>query len=209
MQRGREIVNHINRAEKRVTKHRKELNMAENENTVETQATEVESNEELETLRAELEKSKAESARFKSAIDKLTKEAAEKKREERAKMSAEEQARAERDEEYTRLKEKAEADAKELNHLKAVTAYKSIESEIVEKLIGAIDDKDHNAIAGYINKIVEKAIKEKEAEWKKSRPDAVVGNGAFPTMTKEQIMAIPDEEEMIRQIALHKELFEH
>ena len=76
--------------------------MAENENTVETQATEVESNEELETLRAELEKSKAESARFKSAIDKLTKEAAEKKREERAKMSAEEQARAERDEEYTR-----------------------------------------------------------------------------------------------------------
>ena len=179
------------------------------ENTVVTNDAEVleTPNEEVEALKAELEKAKAESARFKNSIDKLTKEAAEKKREERARMSEEERIKAEQDEEFTRLKEKAEADAKELNHLKAVTAYKSVDDEVVEKLIDAIDDKDHLAIAGLIDKIVEKAIKEKEAEWKKSRPSAFVGDGSFPTMSKEEIMAIKDPIERHRKIAENIKLF--
>ena len=188
--------------------------MAENENTnVNNDATveeSVDTTVELESLKAEKEKMEADLKRYKASIDKLTKEAAERKREERAKMSEEEKIRAEREEEYTRLKEQAEKDAIELNHLKAVTAYKGqIDDDLVEKLIDAISDKDHNAIAGLIGKVVDKAVRDKEAEWKKSRPDAAVGNGGFPTMTVEQIMAIPDEEEKVRQIALHKELFEN
>lgn len=179
----------------------------EMKNTEVTTEETVDETVDVEGLKAEKEKLEADLKRYKASIDKLTKEAAEKKREERAKMTEEEKAKAEREEEYTRLKEKAEADAKELNHLKAVNAYKGIEDEIVEKLIEAVDDKDHAAIAALVEKVVEKTIKEKEAEWKKSRPGYAVGNGGFPTMTKEQILAIKDDEERIRQIALNKDLF--
>lgn len=165
------------------------------------------SNEEMEALKEELAKAQAETARFKASIDKLTKEAAEKKREERAKMTEEEKRKAEQEEEYIRLKEKAEQDARELNHLKAVTAYKGVEEEVVEKLIDAINDKDHTAISATIDKIVEKAIKEKEAEWKKSRPAAIMGDGSFPTMTKAEIMAIKDPIERQRRIAENINLF--
>ena len=81
------------------------------------------------------------------------------------------------------------------------------DDDLVEKLIDAISDKDHNAIAGLIGKVVDKAVRDKEAEWKKSRPDAAVGNGGFPTMTVEQIMAIPDREERRRAINENIELF--
>lgn len=165
------------------------------------------SNEELEALKAELEKAKAETARFKSSVDKLTKEAAEKKREERAKMTEEEKRKAEQEEEYIRLKEKAESDAKELNHLKAVTAYKDINSDDIEKIIDAVNDKDHNAIAAMIEKIVEKTVREKEAEWKKSRPSAFIGDGSFPSMTKEEIRAIKDPLERQQKIAENINLF--
>ena len=175
-----------------------------NEATVETEVT---TNEEVEALKAELERQKAETERFKASVNKLTKEAADKKREERAKMGEEERRKAEQEEEYIRLKEQAEADAKELNHLKAVTAYKGITEDVVEKLIDAISDKDHVAIAALINGEVEKAVKEKEAEWKRSRPGAFIGIGNAPTMTKEEILAITDPEEQAREIARHPELF--
>lgn len=186
-------------------------NMDENAK-VENQATEETTDlealkAEIEALKAENEKEKAEKQRFKNSLDKTLKENAEKKRAERAKLSEEERLAEERAEEFERLKAEKEAAANELNHLRAVTAYKTIEPEMIEKMISAVNDKDHNAIAGYIDKIVEKAIKEKEAEWKKSRPDAVIGNGAFPSMTKDEILAIKDEEEAVRQIALHKDLF--
>ena len=165
------------------------------------------SNEEMEALKAELEKERAEKERFKKSVDKLTKEAAEKNRADRAKMTEEEKRKADQEEEYNRLKEQAEADAKELNHLKAVTAYKSLDEEMVEKLIDAISDRDHSAIATMIDKIVEKAVKEKETEWKKSRPAAIMGDGSFPTMTKEQIMAIKDPIERQKRIAENISLF--
>ena len=92
--------------------------------------------------------------------------------------------------------------------MKAVTAYKDIsEDSVIEKLIDAVDDKDHAAIAGIIKNECEKAVKAKEAEWKKSRPASYVGDGSRPSLTKEEILAITDPEERIRQIALHKELF--
>ena len=186
--------------------------MEENTNNVTPQDLGTNKDNELETRLAEAEaraaQAEEEAKRFKASIDKLTKEAAEKKREERAKMSEEDKRKAEQEEEFARLKEKAEADAKELNHLRAVTAYKDIEdSDVVEKLIDAVADADHVAIMKIIADVKEKAIKEKEAEWKKSRPAGYVGSGSFPTKTKEEILAIQDDEERILEIAKHPELF--
>jgi len=181
--------------------------MDENTNVTNEAEVEVTSNEEVEALKAELERQKAETERFKASVNKLTKEAADRKREERAKMSEDEKRKADQEEEFNRLKEQAEADAKELNHLKAVTAYKGIDEEVVEKLIDAISDKDHSAISALIDKIVEKAVKDKEAEWKKSRPAAFVGDGSFPTMTKDEIMAIKDPIERQKKIAENISLF--
>ena len=147
--------------------------------------------------------------RFKASIDKLTKEAAEKKREERAKLSEDERLAAEREEEIAKLREKADADAKELNHLKAISAYKEISDlKTVEDLIEAIANQDHVSIMQIISDECDKAVKAKEAEWKASRPAGYVGSGSYPKKTKEEIFAITDPEEMAREIARNKELFD-
>lgn len=180
-----------------------------------TQATEVETtqaNDDLEARLAEAEeraaKAEADRDRFKKSVDSLAKELKDKKVADRAKMSEDERAKAEREEEYEKLKEKAEADAKELNHLKAVSAYKNISDEkVVEKLIDAISDSDHSAIAKIISDECEKAVKAKEAEWKINRPAGFVGSGSYPTKTKEEILAITDPEEQAKEIARHPELF--
>ena len=184
----------------------------ENENTQAVE-TVTEPGNDLETRLAEAEeraaKAEADANRFKASIDKLTKEAAEKKRAERAKMTEEERITQERAEEFERLKEKAEADAKELNHLKAVSAYKNIsEEKVVEKLIDAIADSDHVAISKIISDECEKAVKAKEAEWKVNRPAGFVGSGSYPSKTKEEIMAIKDPIERQKAIAENISLFQ-
>lgn len=162
----------------------------------------------LAEAEARAKKAESDSTRFKSSIDKLTKEIADKKREDRAKLSEEERRKAEEAEELAKFREKAEADAKELNHLKAVAAYKTIEdSDTVDKLIEAVADSDHMAIADIISNEVSKAVKSAEAEWKKSRPQPTVGDGNFPTKTKEEILAIQDPTERQRMIAQNLELF--
>lgn len=172
-----------------------------NEAVVET------TNEEVEALKAELEAERAEKERFKASVNKLTKEAADRKREERAKMGEEERIKAEREDEFNRLKEQAEADARELNYLKAKTAYKNIDDETVEKLVKSVNENDHTSVAAMIDRIVDKAVKTKEAEWKKSRPGAIVGDGSFPSMTKEEIMAVQDIDERRKLIAENINLF--
>ncbi len=172
-----------------------------------------ETNNELEAKLAEAEaraaKAEADVTRFKASIDKLTKEAAEKKREERAKLSEDERLAAEREEEIAKLREKADADARELNHLKAISAYKEISDlKTVEDLIEAIANQDHASIMQIISDECDKAVKTKEAEWKASRPQGYVGSGSYPKKTKEEIFAIKDEEEMAREIARNKELFD-
>ena len=162
----------------------------------------------LAEAEARAKKAESDSTRFKSSIDKLTKEIADKKREDRAKLSEEERRKAEEAEELARFREKAEADAKELNHLKAVNAYKGIEdTDTVDKLIEAVADSDHSAIADIISNEITRAVKAAEAEWKKSRPQPTVGDGNFPTKTKEEILAITDPSERQKLIAQNLDLF--
>ena len=187
-----------------------------NTTTVDTQSTQQQSNGQtqaqdnntpsVEELMAQLAAERAEKEKYKSASDKASSEAAKYKKELRSKQTAEEQeaeAKAEadklRDEELENLR-------KELNHNKAVSAYKAIQNEkVVETLIEAVSDNDHNAIAAIIENEKKAAVKVAQAEWLDSRPQA--NAGAYSSMTREQIMAIPDRQERLRAIAQNQNLF--
>lgn len=167
-----------------------------------------ESSPTVDELLAQLAIAKAESAKLKSANDKLSKESAEYKRQQRATMTAEEQKNAEIEEKIKALTERAEQAEKENNHNKAVAAYKSLSDETtIEQLIDAISDADHNAIAAIIAAEKQKAVKEAQAEWLKSRPQ--ISSGVGTAMTKEQILAISDTAERQRAIAQNLELFQN
>ena len=158
--------------------------MAETEtnvSTVDTQSTQQQSNElakaqenntpTVEELMAQLPTERAEKEKYKSASDKASSEAAKYKKELRSKQTAEEQ-EAEAKAEADKLRdEELESLRKELNHNKAVSAYKAITDEkVVETLIEAVSESDHNAIAAIIESQKKAAVKEAQAEWFKSRP---------------------------------------
>lgn len=155
---------------------------------------------------AEIAQLKAEVERFKNANDKSSKEAAEYKRQLRAKQSDEEarasalaEAEAEREAEREALKA-------ELNLLKATNAYKGITDEkAVAKLIDAVSNADHTAIAKFIEEQCKQAVASAEQAWLKDRPP--VSSGTFSTTTVEQIMAIQDRAERRKAIAQNQNLF--
>lgn len=174
-----------------------ETNVTENTATeTETKATPT-----AEELTAQIAQLTAERDKYKNANDKLSKEAAEAKRKERARMTederkAEEKAEADRvrDEELETLK-------KELNHNKAVNAYRAISDEaMVETLIDAISEADHNAVAGIIDRLVAAKVKEAQAEWQKSRPRVNIGGGDGG-YTKEQFekMTMAEKSKLYRE----------
>jgi len=160
----------------------------------------------VEELMAQLATAKADAEKYKTANDKLSKSEAEMKRQLRAKLTAEEQ-EAEAQKEAQRIAdEERDSLKKELNHIKAVNAYKAVSDEkTVEKLIEAVSDADHSAIAQIIAAECKKAVGEAEAKWLKERPR--VQHGRYSSMTKEQIMAIGDHAERVKAIAENQHLF--
>lgn len=184
-----------------------------NENvTIETNVTDdlsvnVDSAKMVEDLKAELERVKADADRYKNANDKLSKESADYKRQLRAKQTAEEQeaeAKAEADRLANEEREQLKA---ELNRMKAENSYKSIsDSETVQKLIDAVSDADHMAIAEIISRECEKAIANAEQTWIENRPQVNYG-GSSMARTKESIMAIKDATERQKAIKENLDLF--
>lgn len=174
-----------------------ETNVTENTAT----ETETKTTPTAEELTAQIAQLTAERDKYKNANDKLSKEAAEAKRKERARMTederkAEEKAEADRvrDEELETLK-------KELNHNKAVNAYRAISDEsMVETLIDAISEADHSAVAGIIDRLVAAKVKEAQAEWQKSRPRVNIGGGDGG-YTKEQFekMTMAEKSKLYRE----------
>lgn len=160
----------------------------------------------VDELMAKLAEANARADKNKLELDKALKENGTVKKALRAKQTAEEQ-EAEAQAEAQRLAdEERESMRKELNHIKAVNAYKNIENEkTVESLIDAVSEADHNAIAQIIENEKKQAVKIAEVEWLKSRPQ--VGGNAYSSMTKEQIMAITDRDERMRAIAQNQSLF--
>lgn len=159
----------------------------------------------LETAKAEAEEAKANASKYKTANDKLSKSEAEMKRQLRAKLTAEEQ-EAEAQAEAKRLaEEETENLRKENNRYKALSAYKALEEKTVDILLEAVSEADHAAIAKIIENEKEKAVKEAQAEWLKTRPR--VNAGQYSSMTKEQIMAIADRNERRLAMSQNMDLF--
>lgn len=160
----------------------------------------------VEELLSQLAAERAEKEKYKNASDKASSEAAKYKKELRSKQTAEEQA-AEAQAEAEKLQnEKYENAISELNRMKAVSAYKNVSDKAVEKLIDAVSDADHTAIAAIIESEVKAAVANAQTEWLKSRPPVNAG-GEYAGMTKEQIMAISDRTERRKAIAMNPTLF--
>lgn len=158
--------------------------------TNETQETGANSQEQtptIEELMAQLAAERAEKEKYKTASDKASADASKYKKELRSKQTAEEQ-EAEAKAEADRLaKEQYEAMAKELDHMKAQNAYKNVSDEkAVEKLIEAVSEADHNSIAAILEAEKQKAVKDAQAEWMKSRPPINAGSGDEPTVSQKE-----------------------
>lgn len=150
--------------------------------------------------------SKVEYDKLKSALDKALKEKGDITKQLRAKQSDDERITAEQAEAKRLLEEEVETLRAKINRSEAVNAYKSMSSEkVVENLIEAVSNADHNAIAKIIADECKKAVTEAETTWLKERPR--VQHGQYSSMTAEQIMAIPDRQERARAIAMNQELF--
>lgn len=181
-------------------------NETTNNVTETTETTAAETNAKTETtptveeLAAQIAQLTADRDKYKSANDKLSKESADYKRQLRAKQTEEEQLAEEKAEADRLQKEELENLKKELNHNKAVNAYKAIPDEkMVESLIDAVSDADHSAIANILEKYANAKVKEAQAEWQKSRPR--VNMGGEGGLTKEQFdaMSIADKSKLYRE----------
>lgn len=159
----------------------------------------------VEELMAQLANERAEKEKYKNVADKASSDASKYKKQLRSKQTAEEQETAAREEADRIQKENYENAMKELNHIKAVAAYKNISEKAVDTLIEAVSDGDHGAIAKIIENEVKAAIASAKSEWMKTRP--AVNTGQSGSMTKEQIMAIQDRDERLRAIAANRNLF--
>lgn len=173
--------------------------------TAKTEQQQAETTPSVDELMAQLAAERAEKEKYKTANDKLSKEAADTKRQLRAKQTAEEQ-EAEAQAEAQRLaEEEREALRKENNRFKAMAAYKSFDEKTVDKWLEAVSDADHATLSAMIEAEKQKAVKEAQAEWMKSRPQ--VNTGQYSSMTKEQIMAIQDRAERRMAMSQNMDLF--
>jgi len=163
------------------------------------------SNEEYMAQIAEL---KVQVQKLQNKNNALSSENAEQKKAIRAKQTAEEAEAEEKAEAQRKSDEEKEAMRKELNHIKAVAAYKNIPDEkTVENLIAAIDENDHASISAIIEREKEKAVKEAKAEWQKSIPQPQFGTGEYSSMSKKDIMAIKDTAERQKAILANRQMF--
>lgn len=156
----------------------------------------------VEELMAQLAEAKAESQKYQNKYNQASNEAAESKKALRARQTAEEREAEEKAEAQRKSDEEKEAMRKELNHIKAVAAYKNIpEEKTVENLIAAISESDHASIALIIENEKSKAVKAAKAEWEKTTPPTQFGTGEYSSMTVEEAMKIPDREQRLKAIA--------
>ena len=161
----------------------------------------------VEELMAQLAAEKAARAKDKASFDKTAHDLAETKKALRAKQSQQEIEDEAKAEAEKKMREDYENAIAELNHMKAVNAYKSLDAATVETLISAVTDNDHEAIATFIDAEKAKAVKEAKAEWIKTRPETNVGDGGSQ-MSMDEIMAVKDATERQKLIAQNLAAFQ-
>lgn len=159
---------------------------------------------------AEIAAAQAEAKKAKSERDAALKRAGDATKQLRARMSEVE----------LEAEKKAQEDEEKQAHLKELEAYKAknealkryriqgMSDELAEKAAQAELDGDMDALTDVQKQHTQALIKAKEAEWKASRPQVNVGSGDdSSTMTKEEILAIPNRDERQMAIAKHLDLF--
>lgn len=158
---------------------------------------------------AEIAAAQAEAKKAKAERDAALKKSGEATKALRAKMTEAEleaeKKEAEDAEKQAHLKELEEYKA----HNEAMKRYKiqGMSEELAEKAAKAEIEGDMDALADIQSQHTKALIKAKEAEWKQSIPKAQMGDGDGTSMTKEEILAIPDRDERQRAIAQHLDLF--
>lgn len=159
---------------------------------------------------SEIAAAKAEAKKLKAERDAALKKTGEISKQLRAKMS-EDELKAEQD---AQAKEEKEAHIKELEQYKAeneaLKRYRlqGMSDELATKAAKAEIEGDMDALADVQKQHTQSLIKAKEAEWKASRPRVNVGDDEDSSMTKEEILAIPDRDERTKMIAKHLSLFD-
>lgn len=155
---------------------------------------------------AEIAAAQAEVKKLKAERDNALKKSGEATKALRAKMT---EAELEAEKKQAEDEEKA-AHLKELEDYKAqneaLKRYRiqGMDEELAAKAAKAEIEGDMDELANIQAQHTKALIKEKEAEWKASRPKAQMGDGEDSNMTKEEILAIKDPKE--RQIAIAKNL---
>jgi len=161
-----------------------------------------------EDAMSEIAAARAESKKYKAERDAALKKAGDATKQLRAKMS-EDELKAEQD---AQAKEEHEAYVKGLESYKAKNEaekrylLQGMTNELAEKAAKAEIEGDMDALADIQRQHTQALIKEKEAEWKASRPRVNVGDDDS-SMTKEEILAIKDRDERQKEIAKHLNLF--
>ena len=170
------------------------------ETSVEQESAVQETTPTVEELSAQIAQLTADRDKYKSANDKLSKESADYKRQLRAKQTAEEQ-QAEEQAEAQRIRDEQFEEMKaRLNRSEAEKAYKSVNDEkMVESLIDAVSDADHNAIAGILEKYANAKVKEAQAEWMKSRPRVNIGGEGGITKEQFDAMSMAEKSKLYRE----------
>ena len=165
--------------------------------------------ESIEALKQQLADERAAKAKDKAALDKALKQVGDLTKQLRSRQTQQEI-----DEEAKRA---AEEETKE--HIAALEAYKreneakeryllqGMDAEMAKKAAAAEVAGDMDALADIQKSWADALVKSKEAEWKKSMPKAHIGDGSYPAMTKEEILAIEDDEERTKAIARHLDMF--
>lgn len=190
---------------KNVTENQQTTGQQEEPKPTNQQTEQTENKPTIEELMAQLAEAKAETQKYQNKYNQASTEAAESKKALRAKQTAEEREAEEKAEEQRKADEEREAMRKELNHIKAVAAYKNISDEKqVETLIEAISESDHASIALIIERVKEKAVKEARAEWQGSQQQPQFGTGEYSSMTMQEAMKIQDREARLKAIARNR-----
>lgn len=161
-------------------------------------------------IEEQIQKLMNENVKLKKAQEKAASEAADYKKKYNASLTDVQKASLEkaekeaaREEEFEKLRRENTVTKYEKNFLKlgypedlamqAAAAQYDSDADLLFKI-----QAEHNSLL----------IKQKESEWMKSRPPVNAGSGGqYSSMTKEQIMAIPDRMEKRKAIASNLELF--
>ena len=158
---------------------------------------------------AEIAAAQAEAKKAKAERDAALKKTGEITKQLRAKMT---EAELEAEKKQAEDEERA-AYVKDLEHYKAENEARKryrlqgMSDDLAEKAAKAEIEGDMDALADVQQQHTKALLKEKEAEWKASRPRVNIGDGEEGSMTKEEILAIKDTKARQEAIAKNLSLF--